>query len=521
MTLKKLSKSPDDDFTKQWNELVTTVKQLRKLRTDGKIILHWVGGVPCLALGDVNKVPQLNFILDESGSETVPAFGLMRPADVASRVTLGKVETKKPTNALCRRYEVNGSQPVVGGEAGKAQLGEVVELLYDSSATPTPGTIWGPKSGEWEAYEGRPGFRCIGIADASKKIMLAIRDTTTDFVSCRLSPAAAVGKGECYLNGGVTATLSKSRAEDELFNVETPKAQSDKWPPLIALHDSDSGDDFAGSWGNESVIALVSMVGSSGTNVLRQAIVGPIPPGSTSNTTSTSKKLYRGLPGFRVMQGHAQGDGEKVIVLRDTEAIGWAKVTAKWAAATSNSPYTYSVIARALTDRAATEVYDGSHANLPLIELEIGIPTPATTFYGDPNIQVDQIIPYKIDNGQLTNARTGCVAVGDHMDDKVGSIKMFNSASSLPPGWALCDGTNGTVDLRSRFIVGYDPRTGGSIPAYGDANYQGSGNTGGALTHTHTVVGTGTIDVTNGAKTIDASDHRPPYKVVVFIQRIS
>lgn len=59
-----------------------------------------------------------------------------------------------------------------------------------------------------------------------------------------------------------------------------------------------------------------------------------------------------------------------------------------------------------------------------------------------------------------------------------GIIMWSGSVSNIPEGWALCDGTNGTPDLRNRFIVGagstYSP-----------------GNTGGVttnnLSHTHTV----------------------------------
>jgi len=59
-----------------------------------------------------------------------------------------------------------------------------------------------------------------------------------------------------------------------------------------------------------------------------------------------------------------------------------------------------------------------------------------------------------------------------------GIIMWSGSASNIPQGWALCNGTNGTPDLRNRFIVGagsgYSP-----------------GNTGGAttnnLSHSHTV----------------------------------
>jgi microcystin-dependent protein len=41
---------------------------------------------------------------------------------------------------------------------------------------------------------------------------------------------------------------------------------------------------------------------------------------------------------------------------------------------------------------------------------------------------------------------------------------------NLPEGWHLCDGQNGTVDLRGRFIVGLDPT---------DADYNAIGKTGG------------------------------------------
>ncbi len=50
--------------------------------------------------------------------------------------------------------------------------------------------------------------------------------------------------------------------------------------------------------------------------------------------------------------------------------------------------------------------------------------------------------------------------------------------AAIPNGWTLCDGTHGTPDLRSRFIIGagstYDPR-----------------DTGGEFTHTHTFTGDG------------------------------
>lgn len=55
------------------------------------------------------------------------------------------------------------------------------------------------------------------------------------------------------------------------------------------------------------------------------------------------------------------------------------------------------------------------------------------------------------------------------------------AVADIPSGWQLCDGTNGTHDLRNRFIVGA-----GSTYAVGD--------TGGSASFTHTGAGLHTHD---------------------------
>lgn len=56
-----------------------------------------------------------------------------------------------------------------------------------------------------------------------------------------------------------------------------------------------------------------------------------------------------------------------------------------------------------------------------------------------------------------------------------GAIVMWSgSLASIPTGWALCDGSNGTPDLRDRFV-------------YGCSAGQEPGPTGGAASHSHTV----------------------------------
>lgn len=60
----------------------------------------------------------------------------------------------------------------------------------------------------------------------------------------------------------------------------------------------------------------------------------------------------------------------------------------------------------------------------------------------------------------------------------IGVINMWSGAiNEIPQGWALCDGTNNTPDLRGRFIVGYN---------ISDTDYNEIGKNGGAKTVTLT-----------------------------------
>jgi len=96
----------------------------------------------------------------------------------------------------------------------------------------------------------------------------------------------------------------------------------------------------------------------------------------------------------------------------------------------------------------------------------------------------------------------------------------------IPHGWGLCDGSQGTPDLRGRFVVAaggaYNPgATGGSSshthPFTGDG-------------HTHTIPGgadiaagtdydhiTGSGNVTG---TTDVSSHQPPYHALCYIMKL-
>ena len=137
-----------------------------------------------------------------------------------------------------------------------------------------------------------------------------------------------------------------------------------------------------------------------------------------------------------------------------------------------------------------------------------------------------------------SNLQSGSVADARLSDSSLfvtGMIMMYNG-SSAPSGWAICNGSNGTPDLRDRFIVG----TGSSYSL---------GNTGGAnsvtLTlnqipaHTHTYERTDVginvndrpwpasnndCDMTNqntsSAGGGQSHENRPPYYALMFIMKL-
>ena len=81
------------------------------------------------------------------------------------------------------------------------------------------------------------------------------------------------------------------------------------------------------------------------------------------------------------------------------------------------------------------------------------------------------------DNGEgILVPSSEYVSTGDSIPH--GTVTMYYGRYA-PPGWALCDGTNGTPDLRGRFPVGYGDKGNGVSGDVWDANYTIIGRTGG------------------------------------------
>jgi hypothetical protein len=98
----------------------------------------------------------------------------------------------------------------------------------------------------------------------------------------------------------------------------------------------------------------------------------------------------------------------------------------------------------------------------------------------------------------------------------IGIILMYSGPhTSIPDGWSLCDGTNGTPDLRDRFIVG-------------SGNVYSTGDQGGSTDHTHNFT-SNVVDVDQltpniqvlELSTIDTANHLPPYYALAYIMNVS
>jgi len=98
-----------------------------------------------------------------------------------------------------------------------------------------------------------------------------------------------------------------------------------------------------------------------------------------------------------------------------------------------------------------------------------------------------------------------------------GAIIMWSgSIDNIPTGYALCDGENGTPDLRGKFIVGYDPSDDdyNEIGEFGGEKYSVRRNKGNLPDGFEIDQNDYLPGITNDRY---AFDNRPPYYVLAFI----
>lgn len=108
-----------------------------------------------------------------------------------------------------------------------------------------------------------------------------------------------------------------------------------------------------------------------------------------------------------------------------------------------------------------------------------------------------------------------------------GMIILWSGAVvDIPSGWHLCDGTEGTPDLRDRFIIGagttYSPgNTGGNLTHTHAATQAAHTHTPGALGGTLSIVSpTNVLATSTPAITVPSTNHLPPYYALCYIMKL-
>jgi hypothetical protein len=105
--------------------------------------------------------------------------------------------------------------------------------------------------------------------------------------------------------------------------------------------------------------------------------------------------------------------------------------------------------------------------------------------------------------------------------DPIGTIKMWaGTIGSIPTGWSICNGGNGTPDLRDKFILGSDAAggSGGSnVTSQPTPSVTGTPNS--TIHPTSLVAGTILAPGDHTHNMPHTHTHTPPYYRLIFIMR--
>ena len=108
---------------------------------------------------------------------------------------------------------------------------------------------------------------------------------------------------------------------------------------------------------------------------------------------------------------------------------------------------------------------------------------------GNNPIRVDEGLKYNPNSNTLTVGTIAATTFSGIPDSfpSGGIIIWSGAANNLPNGWSLCDGSNGTPDLRNRFVVGASAGTGDTTYPGLSVNATGGSANATLVSHSHTV----------------------------------
>lgn len=126
-------------------------------------------------------------------------------------------------------------------------------------------------------------------------------------------------------------------------------------------------------------------------------------------------------------------------------------------------------------------------------------------------------------SGQVLTVSGGLPSWQTNTATPAGIIAMWGGAiGSIPSGWHLCDGTNGTPNLQGLFILGAGNVSPAATSGFG---LNAIGSTGGATTHNHLQtgnqpIGTGSVFAASFNASTGNTSSAPSYYALAYIQKL-
>jgi hypothetical protein len=565
MTLLKTMNEGPGDFPAQWNELVRRFRQLEKINGDGNVRVDMVQGVPCLSLRKQPTPPKGIPFRDDSDTAAIE-HAIMR---ITGKVEIDGVEhltviepdneTPDPNNFEPGNYAINIGDEVPGsiteGEGEEEETtystGRCVlatdsvhwplKIAYENvsnSVDPEFGQFVGPgnSSASWKVTNGAPGFLVLDF-DSDNDVVLVRPMENQDLKVRAVFNQSIEGdwqslKAHGCAAGFILPDTTGPRGGEPVLHTIT--AVGDQWGRLSVFnshYETPAGNRaaFVGEPGiARPVMALIKLpTGAVSPDWYEGALCGPLLERSNADAEA-GQYLYPGLYGFRMLSEPVKEDDDdefgRAWVIADDSPM---TVVSKY-----NCPHTSQlsddfVVARpvAAQSRGSYDEYDGASDTYPLIEISVDLRRPMSLSGGDgnashlvPNVRIGQtLLVRRIRWGRDTTSMIWIPVDANHLDDPIGTIKLWHG-NNIPSGWQVCDGTNGTVDLRGKFPAGF---------LSGDADFGTVGGSGGAKTHTHTAHGTTAGQSGTGITALTATNnhsttsHLPPYATIKFIERVA
>jgi len=199
-----------------------TLDDLRKLKAEVALLKSRQTTPPVVR-------PQRYDHFKNVASETMPAYSVFWSDDSEDLGEKRCVNANKPTaDTFSRNLFISGGDEVKQDQWGALQHGPLYLLSYDTG-TPESGETWGPKPDQWTASKNYPGFRCLGIYDGERKLMLATLEFQP-FYLCKADSAISKGStGTASLYVGASGSESDSTVNVESCRAKWGAIATSKW----------------------------------------------------------------------------------------------------------------------------------------------------------------------------------------------------------------------------------------------------------------------------------------------------